>query len=196
MKTATALLALLLSTIAPALAFESAETFKQGSTVLSIEAGGGSQNNLERHRVQTGFDLWYLGARYSLLPFVPAGPSVLNGSLELGLGPTFQMYEGNRDAFWAGASAHGRWHFLSLGRFVPYVELGAGVGGTDLNAIEINSHFAFLLSAGVGASLFVTDQLAIYGGYRLVHISNGHISNLNRGFEADTGLVGVSYYFK
>ena len=74
--------------------------------------------------------------------------------------------------------------------------MGAGVGGTDLNAIEINSAFAFLLSAGVGAAVFITDQIALYGGYRLIHVSNGHSSRLNRGFEADTGVVGVSYYFK
>jgi opacity protein-like surface antigen len=196
MKTCSGMLALLFLTVAPVFAFDGAQTFKQGGTVLSVEAGGGSQNNLENHRVQTGLDLWYLGARYAMLPFAPAGPSVLNGSLELGLGPTFQKYEGNRDAFWAGASAHGRWHFLALGRFVPYIELGAGVGGTDLQAIEIKSSFAFLLSAGIGASFFVTDQLALYGGYRLVHISNGHISNPNRGFEADTGVIGVSYFLK
>ena len=134
--------------------------------------------------------------RYSILPLDPAGPSVLRGSLEVGLEPILQKYVGTRDAFWGGLSAQGRWHFLSLGRFVPYVELGAGTGGTDLHAIEIASSFAFLLSAGVGASFFVTDQLAMYAGYRIVHVSNGHTSTLNRGFEADTGLLGMSYYFK
>jgi lipid A 3-O-deacylase len=196
MTRVTAIVALLALAATPAWAFDAADVYRPGATVLSIEAGGGSQNNLENHRVQTDLDLWYLGVRYSLLPFAPAGPSVLRGALEVGLEPTFQKYEGSRDAFWAGLSARGRWHFLSLGRFVPYVELAAGAGGTDLNAIEINSSFAFLLSAGVGASLFVTDQLAIYGGYRLIHVSNGHTSSPNRGFEADTGLVGVSYYFK
>jgi len=195
-KVAITLLALVVLGASPAVAFDSAQTFKQGATVLSVEAGGGSQNNLERHRVQSNLDLWYIGVRYSLLPLPPVGPSVLRGSLEVGLEPLFQKYEGGRDAFWAGVSAHGRWHFLSLGRFVPYVELGAGAGGTDLKAIEIDSSFAFLLSAGVGVSVFVTDQLAIYGGYRLVHISNGHTSSRNRGFEADTGVVGLSYYFK
>ena len=192
----TAALALLLLGASPACAFDARQTFSPGTTVLSVEAGGGSQNNLENHRVQSNLDLWYLGLRYSLLPLAPVGPSLLHGSLEVGLGTVYQKYEGGRDAFWAGLSAHGRWHFLSLGRFVPYVEMGAGVGGTDLNAIEINSTFAFLLSAGVGASVFITDQIALYGGYRLVHVSNGHTSRLNRGFEADTGVVGVSYYFK
>jgi opacity protein-like surface antigen len=196
MRKAAVALALLCLGASPALAFDARETFKQGTTLLSVEVGGGSQNNLENHRVQSNLDLWYLGVRYSLLPLAPAGPPVLHGSLEVGLEPTFQKYEGGRDAFWAGVSAHGRWHFLSLGRFVPYAELGAGVGATDLSAIEINSDFAFLLSAGVGISVFVTDQVAIYGGYRLVHVSNGHASRLNRGFEADTGVIGVSYYFK
>jgi opacity protein-like surface antigen len=196
MKTVVAGVLLMLAAASPAWAFDPNQTFSQGTTVLSIEAGGGSQNNLEEHRRQSHLDLMYLGFRYSLLPLAPVGPSVLRGSLEVGLEPTYQKYTGGRDAFWAGVSAQGKWHFLSLGRFVPYVELGAGAGGTDLNAIEINSTFAFLLSAGVGASIFLTDQFALYGGYRLVHVSNGHTSRVNRGFEADTGLVGVSYYFK
>ena len=196
MRHGAAALALLLLGAGPACAFDNAQTFTQGTTVLSVEAGGGSQNDLETHRVQSNLDLWYVGVRYSLLPLAPVGPSVLRGALEVGLGPMYQKYERGRDAFWAGLSAHGRWHFLSLGRFVPYVELGAGAGGTDLNAVEIDSTFAFLLSAGVGASIFLTDQIALYGGYRMVHISNGHTSRRNRGFEADTGVIGVSYYFK
>lgn len=193
----TAAVALLLLLVAsPALAFDANQTFRQGTTVLSVEGGGGTQSNLEGHRAQSDLDLWYLGARYALLPFSPAGPSILRGSLEVGLEPLYQKYTGGREAFWAGLSAQGRWHFLSLGRFVPYVELGAGAGGTDLRAIEIDSSFAFLLSAGVGASFFVTDQASIYAGYRMVHISNGLTSILNRGFEADTGLLGFSYFFK
>ena len=196
MKHVAVALALLLLGVSPACAFDAAQTFTQGTTLLSIEAGGGSQNNLENHRVQSNLDLWYLGVRYSLLPLAPVGPSILRGSLEVGFEPMVQKYEGGRDAFWAGFSALGRWHFLSLGRFVPYVELGAGAGGTDLRAVELDSTFAFLLSAGVGASIFLTDQVALYGGYRMVHISNGHTSSRNRGFEADTGVVGMSYYFK
>lgn len=196
MKRIAIALALLLLSASSAPAFDPAQTFRQGATVLSIEAAGGSQNNLERHRVQSDLNLWSLGARYSLLPLAPSGPGLLRGSLEVGLEPTFQRYTDGHDAFWLGVSARGRWHFLSLGRVVPYLEVGAGAGGTDLRAIEIDSSFAFLLSVGVGASFFLTDQWALYGGYRLVHVSNGHTANKNRGFEADTGVVGVSYYFK
>jgi opacity protein-like surface antigen len=196
MKIIAAPLVLLLLTAGPALAFDVNQTFSKGTNVMSLEGGGGTQSNLEDHKRQTGLDLWYLGLRYSLLPLDPVGPSVLRGALEIGVEPLFQKYTGARNAFWMGLAAQGRWHFISLGRFVPYVEIGAGAGGTDLKAIEIDSTFAILLSAGLGASFFVTDQIAVYGGYRMVHVSNEHTSTLNRGFEANTGIVGVSYYFK
>ncbi len=198
MKTLVAALVLLLLAASPVLAFDQNDTFRKGNTVLSVEAGGGTQNNIESHVRQTGLDLFYAGVRYGILPFEPAGPSVLHGSFEVGLEPIYQKYTSGKDAFWAGLSAQAKWHFLApaLGRFVPYVEIGAGAGGTDLNAIEINSTFAFLLSGGVGASFFLTDQAALYAGYRIVHVSNGNTSRPNRGFEADTGLMGFSYFFK
>lgn len=193
-----AALVLILIAAGPALAFDATQTFRKGATVLSVEGGGGTQNNLERHRVQSDLDLWYVGVRYALLPLEPVGSGILRGALEVGLEPIYQRYTDGREGFWAGLSAHGRWNLLGLsfGRFVPYIELGAGAGGTDLRTIEIDSSFAFLLSGGAGASFFVTDQAALYGGYRMIHISNGHTSSRNRGFEADTGVVGFSYFFK
>ena len=196
MRKIAALAALVLAAAAPAAAFDANTTFKKGNTVLSLEGGAGTQTNLEGHRVQSDLDLWYVGARYSLLPIDPAGPGLLRGSLEVGLEPLYQRYFGGRHAYWGGLVAQGRWHFLSLGRLVPYVELGAGVGGTDLRAIEIDSSFSFLLNAGAGASFFLTDQAAVYAGYRMVHMSNGGTSRPNRGFEANTGVIGFSYFFK
>jgi opacity protein-like surface antigen len=199
MRVLIALLALLLAA-APALAFDATPTFKKGSTVLSLEGGGGHQDNLEGHRVQSGLDLWYVGVRYSLLPFEPAGPSILRGAFEIGLEPVVQIYEnppGKRgDSYYAGLGVQLRWHLLSFGRFVPYFEGGASAGGTNLRVREIDSDLAFLLTLGAGASLFITENTAIYAGYRLVHVSNGNTDRPNRGFEAHTGLLGISYYFK
>jgi lipid A 3-O-deacylase len=191
----TALLVVLLCA-SPALAFDPAQTFHKGATVLSVEGGGGHQDDLEGHRHQTGLDIVYGGVRYALIPFDPVGPSLLHGALEIGLEPMYVRYVDPVSAFWAGLSAHARWYFLSLGRFAPYVEAGAGAGGTDLEVKEIDSAFAFLLNVGAGASVFVTDALALYAGYRLIHVSNGNTSQPNRGFEVHTALIGVSYYFK
>ena len=185
-----------LSVASSALAFDPEQTFKKGAFVLSLDGGGGAQNNLERHERQTGLDLWWIQGRASLLPFDTIGKdSFLYGAFELGLEPIYQRYFHNADGYFAGLGLAARYDFLSLGIFAPYLELGAAAGGTNLRVIEIDSSFAFRLYGGVGASLFVADNAAIYAGYRLVHLSNGNTSRPNRGFEADTGVLGVSFFF-
>jgi opacity protein-like surface antigen len=61
---------------------------------------------------------------------------------------------------------------------------------------ELDSTFTFVLEAGAGLAYFVTDSLALNAGYRFQHISNGHTSDRNRGFNSDSGVMGVSFYFK
>lgn len=61
---------------------------------------------------------------------------------------------------------------------------------------EIDSTFTFVLEAGAGLAYFVTDTVALNVGYRYQHISNGRTANPNRGFNSDSGLGGVSFYFK
>src|SRR5258708_46383 len=73
-------------------AFDVNQTFRKGPNVLSGEGGIGYQNNLEEHKRQSHLDLYYFGLRYSLLPLDPVGPSVLRGSLEVGLEPTYVKY--------------------------------------------------------------------------------------------------------
>jgi hypothetical protein len=190
-----ALVVLVLSLASGAMAFDPEQTFKQGTFVLSLEGGGGTQNNLENHRVQTGIDLWWIQGRASLLPLGTSGKDgFFYGALEVGLEPIYQRYTGPVDAYFAGLGLAARYHFLSLGVFAPYVELGAAAGGTNLRVIEIDSTFTFRLYGGLGASLFVADNAALYAGYRMVHLSNGNTSRPNRGFEADTGVFGLSFF--
>ena len=182
---------------ATAAAFDPEQTFQQGTFVLSLEGGGGAETQGPDEHGHTGLKLWYFGARASILPFRPILKGTpIYGSLETGLEPIYQRYDSPVTAYWAGLTAVARYHFLSLGIFVPYLELGAGPGGTDLRVREIESDFAFLLFGGVGAQIFLNDSMALYGGYRLVHISNGNTSRPNRGFEAHTGVGGLSFYFK
>jgi Lipid A 3-O-deacylase (PagL) len=188
--------AVVLLVASPALAFDPEQTFHKGAFVLSLDGGAGAQNNLEHHGRQTHLDLWWIQGRASVLPFGTSGKEgVLYGAFEVGLEPVYQRYFHNTDGYFAGLGLAARYHFLSLGTFAPYVELGAAAGGTNLKVIEIDSSFAFRLYGGVGASLFVADNAAIYAGYRMVHISNGNTSRPNRGFEADTGVFGISLFW-
>jgi opacity protein-like surface antigen len=199
MNRRTALVAGLLALLAlraPAWAFDNEQTFAKGTYVFSFEGGYGEQFNLERQREQSGVAFANVGIRAGLLPFDRLGAGALHGALELGVGPFYQHYTEPRPAFWGGAAAVARYHFLALGRLVPYAELAGAVGATDLRVREIASDFSFLVWGGVGVSVFVTDSTAVYAGYRLMHNSNGNASRPNRGWESHVGVAGVSYYFQ
>lgn len=188
--------ALALTPAASTAAYDPLQTFNEGAVVLSVEGGGGKQLNFETARRQSDFEFWNAGLRVSLLPFGPAGPGPLFGALEVGLEPFYQRYTEPTDGFFAGLAAVFRYHFLSLGRFVPYVEVAGAAGGTDVKAREIDSEFSFLIFGGAGASFFVADRTALYAGYRYQHVSNGNVSQPNRGFESHTGVAGVSFFFE
>jgi len=184
---------LVVSLAAPAAAFEA--DLPRGTLVVSVEGGGGPQSNLRSETQRTDLTLWYAAARLGLLPFGTIGEGPIRGAFEIGIGPIYQRYTEPVKAYYAGLAAVLRYHFVALGRLVPYVEAAGAVGGTNLNIREIDSDFAFWLAAGAGASFFVTERTAVYAGYRLVHVSNGNTDTPNTGFEAHTGVAGVSFYF-
>jgi hypothetical protein len=177
-------------------AFDAEQTFVRGDYVLSIEAGGGSQNDFEGHHEWSGLDMAYGGVRFSLLPFgTSAKGHPLYGAFEVGLEPIYQQYTAPSRRYYAGLGLEFKYHLLALGRLVPYLEVFAAAGSTDLKTREINSPFAFLVFGGIGAEYFVADRIAIYAGYRVAHVSNAHLYSRNRGFEANTGMAGVSFFF-
>ena len=180
----------------PASAFDPNQTFAKGTYVISAEGGYGEQFNLEELAHESHIKFWNAGFRASILPFGPTGPSFLHGALEAGLEPLYQRYTDPAPGFWAGLALVFRYHFLSLGRFVPYAEIGGGPGGTDLKVKEIDSDFSFLVWGGLGVSVFLTDSTAMYAGYRYEHNSNGNTDQPNRGWESHVGVLGVSYYFR
>jgi hypothetical protein len=193
----TSILMLALAVLAgPASAFDPEATFRKGTFVLSGEGSYGWQFELEEKRDFTGLEFWDAGVRFGLLPFQTlARGTAVHGALELGLEPLYQRYVDPPRRFWAGLSAVVRYHLLALGRVVPYVEVAGSAGGTDLELPEIRSTFAFLVFGGAGASVFVSDQAAVYGGCRWQHVSNGNTSRPNRGFESNVAVGGVSFFF-
>jgi opacity protein-like surface antigen len=192
----TVVLALGLLGASSAPAYDAAQTYARGSLVVSPEVGYGQQFDLEGKSGFTDLEFVNAGVRFGWLPLDPVGPGPLHGSLEVGLQPLYQRYFDPVDAFFAGLGLTARYHFLAAGRLVPFVELAAFAGGTDLKIKEIDSNFTFLLWGGAGLSYFVTDRASLYGGYRYQHVSNGNTDRPNRGFESHTGVVGMSFFFE
>ncbi len=175
-------------------AFDPVSAFQKGAWVGSIEAGYGEQSEIFNDPI-TGLEFFNAGVRLGLVPFGPTGSGLLHGALEIGLEAFYQQFVDPDDAFFAGLAAVGRYHFLTGGRLVPYLEVAAGAGATDLDVREQDSDGTFLLSAGAGVSYFLTDRTAIYAGYRLQHISNAGTDDPNRGINSHTGVLGLSIFF-
>lgn len=185
-----------LSLARPTPAYDPEATFARGTMIFGLQIGGGAANDVEGHRYVSDISFITETPRLSYLFFSPFGSGLLRSAFEPGLEGWFQQYLSPHSATAQGLKVTGRYHFIGLGRFVPYLEGTAGAGGTSLRVPEIDSTFTFVLEAGAGLSYFVTDSLALNAGYRFQHISNGHVCNPNRGFNSDSGVVGVSYHFK
>ena len=191
-----AALALVLAVAPAARAYDADETFMKGSIVVSPEVAYGEQIHLEDKPGFTGLTFANVGVRVGWLPFKPVGPGPLHGAFEIGLEPLYQQYISPKQNYFAGLGMTYRYHFLSLGRFVPYAELAGFAGYTNLKTTEIRSNFTFLVWGGVGASYVLTDHTALYAGYRYEHVSNGNTSRPNRGFESNVGVLGMSFFFQ
>ena len=53
----------------------------------------------------------------------------------------------------------------------------------------------FLVQAGAGAMLFVSDRAALTAAYRYQHISNGDRCSTNIGINSSAVVVGISSFF-
>lgn len=176
-------------------AFDADAAFSKGGYVLSLEGGYGEQFDLGNATI-TGLDFFNAGVRVGFLPWGAFGSGPFKGAFEIGIEPIYQRFIEPEHFFFAGLGAVARYHFLPLGRLVPYVELAAAPGGTDLRVREQRTDVVFLLFGGVGASYFLTERAALYAGYRLQHISNAGTDTPNQGINSHTGVVGFSIFFR
>lgn len=125
----------------------------------------------------------------------PIGPGPLRGNLELLGEPFVQVFHDPKDRVGAGLSALVRWIFATETALLPYVEAGVGVMGTDLDIRQMDCDVGFVLEAGVGGIVFLTEKVAVTGGYRFHHLSNSGICDRNRGINSSLLNLGISYFF-
>ena len=145
-------------------------------------------NNIEDHRTLSDISFVNVSPRVSYLLLSPFGSGLLRSAVEPGVEGWFQYYLSPKEATAEGLKLAMRYHLIGFGRLVPYLEVNGGK--------EIDSTFTFVLEAGAGVSYFITDTVALNVGDRFQHISNGHTSSPNRGFNSDTGIGAVSFHFK
>ena len=123
------------------------------------------------------------------------GSGWLRGNLELLAEPAVLRLEASNSDTVAGLSALVRWIF-AIGPLVrPYLEAGRACSAGDIDRSRSTCDVNFLVQAGAGAMLFVSDRTAVTGAYRYQHISNGDRCSPNIGINSSAVVVGISYFF-
>ena len=123
------------------------------------------------------------------------GDGWYRGNWEL-RGELFGGVQINGETRWlTGVAPHLRYHFATGTRFVPYVNVGAGVTLTDIRAPDLGNAFQFNLQGGIGMNYFIRNNLAMNIEGRYLHISSSGTSMPNNGVNTVGGFLGISTYF-
>ncbi len=118
------------------------------------------------------------------------------GNVELLLEGQFFFQTKPRGGFAGGIALLFRYNFLPRGKFIPFVEAGAGILGLDFDVEGQRDGFNFSPQAGLGFHYFVSERTALTGEWRWLHISNAHIREPNDGIDGSLFLIGVSTFLK
>lgn len=96
----------------------------------------------------------------------------------------------------AGATVWLRYNFVPrASRWVPFVQAGAGLTGTDIDRGIVGQTFQFNLDIGIGARYLLSERWALAAEYRYQHISNADTGVHNLGINAHGPMLGISYLF-
>jgi opacity protein-like surface antigen len=137
---------------------------------------------------------------YQLLPHVgfvltdTVGPPWLRGNFEVLAEPALvHLRDDTYSSTVVGASALARWVFIGAGRLRPYVEVGVGALLGETALYQTDCEVNFLLQAGPGLAVSLTDRATLTVAYRFQHVSNGGACGYNVGINSSALYLGVSY---
>jgi hypothetical protein len=162
----------------------------------SVAIAGGASVSHDLSRVD--LDSFY---SYELIPHVgyvvtdERGSGWQRGNFQLLAEPALIQLDAEPSATVAGLSAVGRWLFAGTGVVRPFVELGFGVLGGQVDLRETNCDVNFLLQGGGGALFFVDRSTAISLAYRFQHISNAARCSQNLGVNSSAVVIGIEWFF-
>jgi hypothetical protein len=124
------------------------------------------------------------------------GDSWYRGNVDIVLEGTFFYAVQPKGGYFAGATGGLRYNFLRSERFVPFIDLGAGVGSIQLNLRELSDGIGFPLYAGGGAHAFVSPTVAVTMHARWQHLSNGGLNDRNESLNDGVFLIGLTYFLR
>jgi hypothetical protein len=111
-------------------------------------------------------------------------------------GELFAGSEYSPETEWViGLTPHLRYNFATGTRWMPFIDLGAGVTATSIGPPDLSGIFEFNLQACVGTHWFLRPNLALTFEGRYLHLSCARLSDPNLGLNGAAGFIGLSYFF-
>lgn len=88
-----------------------------------------------------------------------------------------------------------RYYFKRKGRWLPYVDGGVGLYGTDISEPDLSSTIEFNVQIGLGGYYMLTDRLGLNLQLRGFHLSNAGMELPNHGTNTFQFLIGLGWFF-
>ena len=168
--------------------------FRKGAVNAGVTAGAGfgfkAFGGIENHDLALAF-----GHFGRMLTGVTFRNKWYGGNLEF-WGELFGGAQINlKSRYVVGITAGPRYNFITDSRWVPFLDLGAGISGTDIAEPDLSTTFQFNIQTGVGTHYFFGEDIALTLQIRGVHLSNAQIEQPNYGTNTVLLLFGVAWFF-
>ena len=116
------------------------------------------------------------------------------GRLELFGGAQFRPGD-DADGWLVGLTPHLRYNFATGSRWIPFLDVGAGVTATGISQPDLSGTFEFNLQASTGVRWFLRDDLVLTGDVRYMHLSWAGIHQPNLGINNVAFFIGMTWFF-
>lgn len=158
---------------------------------LSLPFGGAKGTELE------DVQFLYFAPRFSVGISEPiGGNSWFGGNFELVLEGALHYIFEPKDGLAGGLTPLIRYNFLTGTRWIPFVQLGAGLLALDANLKSQSDGLSFTSQGGVGVHYFISDRISLTGEWRLHHVSNAGIHKNNLGVNSSLFMFGITYFLR
>lgn len=168
--------------------------FRSGAQSASLSLGAGYGVQILGSR--QSHDLALAGISYGyMLGSVMGEGHWYRGNLEL----RGELISGGQFApssdWLVGITPHLRYNFATGTRWIPYVDVGAGLSATSIGPPDLSNCFEFNLQAATGVRWFIRDNVALGIEARYLHMSDAGISKPNLGLNNVNGMLSISWFF-
>lgn len=156
-------------------------------------AGAGPGSHVLGSKEYHGLAVANINAAWILPEF--ARHSIFAGNLEF----RGELFAGSQftpeTRYLTGLTIMARYSFATGGRWVPFVDIGAGPSATDINSPDLGGIFEFNVQIGGGVYYFVRSNTAVSVEYRWFHLSDAGITTSNDGVNTQMVQAGVTWFF-